>query len=102
MYESIKDWINVSAVRLPLASKTGTGTRVFGPPIDFLCYPAGKVTTVTNSKGEQVVSNTQLFIDGTQAFGEFDDVIFEGTQRPIKTVATFYRNGGPDIKVLYL
>jgi hypothetical protein len=102
MYDSLKSWMNVPAIRMPYSHSTGTGVRVFGTHVDFLCYPTGKVTTITDKKGDTVVSNTQLFVAGDVVFNERDHVVFEGIERPLKTINTFYRKGVSDIKVLYL
>jgi hypothetical protein len=102
MFDCLREWMDVPAKRFPYISTTGTGQKVFGQPVDFLCYPTGKVTTVTDKHGEQVVSNNQLYVPGELEYSEFDEVLFEGRVRPLKTISTFYRNGVPDVKVLYL
>lgn len=102
MYASLKGWMNVTAVRKPFSSLSGTGTRTFGAPMDFLCYPTSKLTTVTTAGGEEVISTTQLHVDGNLEFDQLDNIVFEGVERPLATVVTFYRDGVADLKVLYL
>lgn len=102
MYESLKSWLNIPAVIKPFSRYTGTGTKQYGTPINILCYAESKVQVITDAKGTEVVSNKQLYIDGSTEVSELDCVIFEKTEKSIKSIGTFYRNGKPDIKVVYL
>ena len=102
MYESLKEWINLPAQIKPFIRRNGTGTKLYGDAVDIKCYAEGKVTTVTDSKGAEVVSNKQLYIDGSVPIAELDCIIFENSEHSIKSINTFYRNGKPDIKVVYL
>ena len=102
MYESLKKWINLPAQIKPFVRRNGTGTKLYGDAVDIQCYAEGKVTTVTDNTGTEVVSNKQLYVDGSVAVSELDSIIFEGSERSIKSIGTFYRNGKPDIKVVYL
>lgn len=102
MYESIKEWLNLPAQIKPFIRRNGTGTKLYGDAVDIQCYAEGKVTTVTDNTGTEVVSSKQLYIDGSIAISELDCIIFEGSEKSIKSIGTFYRNGKPDIKVVYL
>ena len=102
MYESLKKWINLPAQIKPFIRRNGTGTKLYGDVVDIKCYAEGKVTTVTDNKGAEVVSNRQLYIDGSVPIAELDCIIFENSEHSIKSINTFYRNGKPDIKVVYL
>ena len=102
MYESLKKWMNLSAQIKPFIKRNGTGTKIYGAAFDVQCYVEGKVTTITDSTGAEVVSNRQLYIDGSVPISELDCVIFENSENSIKSIGTFYRNGKPDIKVVYL
>ena len=102
MYESLKKWINLPAQIKPFIRRNGTGTKLYGDAVDIKCYAEGKVTTVTANKGAEVVSNKQLYIDGSVPIAELDCIIFENSEHSIKSINTFYRNGKPDIKVVYL
>ena len=102
MYESLKEWVNVPFKILPFTGRSGAGTKQFSAPVDSLCYPKEDVKLVVDDGGAEVVSTTQLYVDGTVDIKVTDDVIFEGTQKPIKRVGSFYRNGEVDIKVVYL
>ena len=102
MYESLKKWINLPAQIKPFIRRNGTGTKLYRDAVDIKCYAEGKVTTVTDNKGAEVVSNKQLYIDGSVPITELDCIIFENSEHSIKSINTFYRNGKPDIKVVYL
>lgn len=102
MYESLKKWINLPAQIKPFIRRNGTGTKLYRDAVDIKCYAEGKVTTVTDNKGAEVVSNKQLYIDGSVPIAELDCIIFENSEHSIKSINTFYRNGKPDIKVVYL
>lgn len=102
MYESLKKWINIPVTIKPFIKRSGTGSKIFGDALDALCYAEGSIKVVKNELGEEVVSNSQLYFDGSQDISVQDNVIFEGTEKHIISVNTFYRNGVPDIKVVYL
>ena len=102
MYASLKPWLNVPFKILPFLKRNGAGTKIFGPEVDAMCYPEGDVKIVTDEFGSEVVSTTQLYVDGTLQIKVTDEVIFEGETRPIHRINTFYRNGTPDMRVVYL
>ena len=86
----------------PFVKRSGTGASEFGEPVDTTCYPHCEVNTVTNWRGEEVVSNRQLYLDGTETISNVDVLIFEGEELAVQSISTFYRNGVPDIKVVYV
>lgn len=102
MFNSLKQWINVPFQYKPFVRYTGAGTKQFGDTVDALCYPVGDVKLVTDRGGSEVVSSTQLYLFGTEAISVKDNVIFEGEERPILRINSFYREGVVDIKVVYL
>lgn len=102
MYESLKPWINVSVTVKPFNKRSATGDKLFGEPYTIQCYPQGEVNIVRNWQGVEVVSNTKLHIDGKSVISKFDNVIFEGEELPVQAISTFYRDGVPDIKVVYV
>lgn len=102
MYASLKDWINLPAQIKPFLKRDGAGTKIYKDPVDILCYAEGRIQVVTDTTGTEVVSNSQLYVDGSTTISELDCVIFEGIEKSIKSISTFYRNGKPDIKVVYL
>ena len=102
MYESLKEWLNLPAQIKPFIRRNGTGTKLYGDAVDIQCYAEGKVVVVTDNAGAEVVSNKQLYIDGSVTISELDCIVFEGSEKNIKSIGTFYRNGKPDIKVVYM
>lgn len=102
MYKSLKQWMNLPAQIKPFIRRNGTGTKLYDEAVDIKCYAEGSVKVVTDNTGTEVVSNKQLYVDGSVTISELDSVIFEGSERSIKSIGTFYRNGQPDIKVVYL
>lgn len=102
MYKSLKKWMNLPAQIKPFIRRTGTGSKVYGDAVSILCYAEGKVQVVTDDTGAEVISNKQLYIDGSVPISVLDAIVFEGYEKSIKSINTFYRNGNPDIKVVYL
>ena len=41
-------------------------------------------------------------MDGSVQISKLDNVIFEGEDLPVQAISTFYRNGVPDMKVVYI
>lgn len=102
MYESLRPWINVPVVIKPYAGRSATGDKLFGEPHEELCYPQGEVNIVRNWQGVEVVSHNHLHMDGTVQVTKLDNIIFEGEDLPVQAISTFYRDGKPDIKVVYI
>lgn len=102
MYASLKPWINVPYQYKPFIKRNGAGTKIYGERVDSLCYPVGDVTLVTNEAGAEVTSTTQLYVPGTEPLKVTDAVIFNGEERPILRITSYYRNGVEDVKVVYL
>ena len=102
IFDSLKQWINVPFQYRPFIKRSGAGTKQFGDAVDALCYPVGEVKLVTDRGGAEVVSSTQLYLFGTENISIKDNVIFEGEERPILRINSFYREGVVDIKVVYL
>ena len=102
MYDSIKPWIDVPVVVKPYAGRSATGDKLFGESYTILCYPQGEVNIVRNWQGVEVVSHNHLFVDGDTKITKLDNVVFEGEDLPVQAISSFYRNGKPDIKVVYV
>lgn len=102
MFASIKVWINVPYTIRPFIGRTGAGTKQFGTDISSMCYPVGDVKLVTNEAGSEVTSTTQLYVDGSENIKVTDNVVFNGEERPILRIVSYYLAGVPDIKVVYL
>lgn len=102
MYESLKPWINVPVTVKPYKSRNATGGKVFGESYSVLCYPQGEVNIVRNWQGVEVVSHNHLYMDGSVQVTKLDHIIFEGEDLPVQAISSYYRNGVPDIKVVYV
>ena len=102
MYQSIKDWINVPIEVKPFIKRSATGDKLFGESYQLLCYPQGEVNIVRNWQGVEVVSHNHLYMDGDAKITKLDNVIFEGEELPVQAISTYYRDGKPDIKVVYV
>lgn len=102
MYASLKPWINVPYQYKHFVKYDGAGNKQFDKTVESLCYPAGDVRFVTDVYGKQVVSTGQLYVDGSEAISVSDIVIFEGEERAIHRITSYYRNGVVDIKVVYI
>ena len=103
MYKSLKPWLNVPAQYKEFLKRNGTGDKVYGETVDFLCYPSGKVQVVTDLRGSAVTSTAHLYGEGTLNIKITDTVIFEGRERDILSISTYYdTKGKPDCKVVYI
>ena len=102
MYNSLKPWVNVPFQIKPFIKRDGAGNKVFAETIEALCYPEGRVVLVTEVSGATVSSTCQLHVDGSTNIKVTDNVVFEGTERPIQRINSYYRNGVVDMKVVYL
>ena len=86
----------------PFIKRDGTGSIQYGQIANIKCYAEGKVTVVTDRTGAEVVSDKQLYIDGSISISELDSVTFESSEYSIKSIGTFYTKGKPDMRVVYL
>lgn len=102
MYESLKSWLNIPVKILPFIKRTGTGSKEFGEAFDTVCYILGESEVVKDQDGKEVVSNTQVYLNGSITISVLDRIVLEDGEHDIKTVSTFYRDGKPDIRVVYL
>lgn len=102
MYASLDAWINVPYQYKPFIKRNGAGTKLYGSTVSSMCYPVEDVKLVTDASGAEVTSTTQLYVPGTESIKVTDSVVFNGEERPILRIASFYRNGTADIKVVYL
>lgn len=102
MYESIKDWINVPITVKPFIKRSATGDKIFGESYTVLCYPQGEVNIVRNWQGVEVVSHNHLYMNGDEKVTKLDSIIFEGEELPVQAISSYYRDGVPDIKVVYV
>lgn len=102
MYSSLKPWVNIPYQIKPFVKRSGTGSIIYGDPIDAICYPEAKMQIIKDSKGAEVTSSNQLYVDGDTTVDVKDHVIFEGKEWGILSINSFYRAGKVDCKVIYL
>jgi hypothetical protein len=102
MYASLKPWLNVPYAILPFIKYNGAGTKIYGERIESKCHPTGDVRKVLDVNGSEVTSTATLYVDGNEPIKDTDTVIFEGKERSILRITNYYRDGKPDIKVVYL
>lgn len=86
----------------PFSKRDSTGAITYNVTINAKCYAEGKVILVNDLNGAEVVSDMQLYVPGDTVISELDNVIFNGRESSIKSIGTFFRNGVPDLKVVYL
>jgi len=102
VFETLKPWINVPVTVKPFKGRSATGDKLFGDSYTIMCYPQGEVNIVRNWQGVEVVSHNHLYVDGSTKVTKLDNIIFEGEDLPVQAISTFYREGAPDIKVVYV
>jgi len=102
MYESLKPWLNIPAKILPFVKRTGTGSKEFGEAFDIKCYILGESEVVKDQDGKEVVSNTQVYVNGLTTVTVMDRIVLDDGEHDIIKISAFYRDGKPDIKVVYL
>lgn len=102
MYESLKPWIDVPVVVKPYKGRSATGDKLFGEPYTALCYPQGEVKVVRNWQGIEIVSHNHLYMEGSTKVSKLDNIIFEDEELPVQAIAVYYRDGKPDMKVVYI
>ena len=102
MFKSLKSWLNIPVTIKTCTSRDGTGAKQFSGTHTEVCYAEGKVVVTKNGEGKEVVSNKQLYLNGSVDLSETDNIIFEGNETEISAIGYFYRNGVVDLKVVYL
>lgn len=105
MYRSVKAWLKVPVQVKRFIKRSGTGAKIYADEIlEYKCYPQACAEVVVNADGEEAKSMTKFYVDGSCEISSSDNVIYEGKERPIINVTTYYdgRTGLPDIKVVYL
>lgn len=104
MFDSLKDWIKTPVIIKPFIKRDGTGEPTFGEEMAAKCYPQGKITLVRDVRGNDIVSNLQLYFDGNINVKVTDVIIFNNSDYNIKAIGPFYdgNTGNISIVVVYL
>ena len=102
MFASLKEWVNVPYKIKPFIKRNGAGTKLYDSPVDSKCYPVGDVKLVVDTSGAEVTSTTQLYVPGSEQIKVTDAVVFNGEERLVLRITSYFRNGVEDLKVVYL
>jgi len=101
------DWLTQTVNYGKQLSMDGVGQITYASDVELDCYTHGTVVEVTNDKGEKVLSNQQIYLDGinaTVAAIDFGDRFkIDSRYRPIKSISKYYdEDGVMDLVVVYL
>lgn len=102
MFDSIKDWLDVPTQFKPFERRDGAGDKHFKPVISIDSYPVHEFKLIRNSLGVEVLSSSHYYIDGSHNISILDEVLVDGVWMPIQSIGTYFREGHPDIKVVYV
>lgn len=102
MFDSIKDWLNVPIQINKFVKRDGDGVKQTGDVIDTYCCPYSEYKVITNFDGAEVVSKHQVYVAGSVNVEPKDTLLFEQVVYTIQHIGTFYKDGVPDLKVVYL
>lgn len=102
MFNSIKGWMQTSVNVKPYASTNGVGDITYKVVRADMCYVEEKTQVIRDSRNREVVSMTQLFVDGDSLITVLDKIDYNGKYYDVQNISTYYLNGIPDIKVVYL
>lgn len=102
MFKRAKRFIDMPFSYKPYIGRTGMGDKKYGDIQEAKCYAEGSVKVVKNNAGTEVLSTTQLYVNGDVDIKELDMVSFNGTESEVKAISTFYAKGKAQIKVVYL
>ena len=102
MYESLIEWLDIPCIIKPFVSRDSANDKTYGTDINTTCYLEGKVRVVENRDGNQVISNTAVYLRGTEVIGYDDIITLHGKSFHIKAMSEFYANGSRSIWVVYI
>ena len=103
MYNSMKDWLHTPITILPYVSVDGVGDITYGVPINAVCFIQGKMQIVVDKFGKEVVSDLQVYLDGSTSIKVQDAVTLLGITHDIKALSPFYDDKGiVSLWVVYL
>ena len=106
------DWLTQTVNYGKQLSMDGVGQITYASDVELDCYTHGTVVEVVNDKGEKVLSNQQIYLNGENAveaaidFGDrfkIDPDNEDSRYRPVKSIDKFYDEDGVlDLVVVYL
>lgn len=102
MYESVKEFCNISVKYIPQSNEDEYGDRTPSSPVDMLVYVEEKMSKIVDKYGTEVISHTILYLEGNSDLNADGKFLFNGVTSPIKRLTGFFREGKRDLWVVYL
>jgi hypothetical protein len=102
MFASVKPWINMPFEIKPFIGFNEYGDKEFGESESKLCYRVDKTEQIKDIRGVDVISDTQLYINGSEEISELSVVVLCGREWNIQKISTYFKDGVPSLKVVYL
>jgi hypothetical protein len=103
MFKSLSKWLNIPYKVKPILLYDGDGDKTYGIAEDYFCYIEGKTVIVRNEVGNEVVSQLQLYTNGSVVIKTTDIIVYEGKDYLMHAIAPFYDGkGNKDLQVVYL
>jgi len=102
------DWLNDSIIYKEKLSQSGAGDIVYASDGTTIpCYISGETVKITNDKGEEIISNQQIYCDylttGVSTIDHEGLIVIESRNRPIQKIDKFKdEDGNTDLVVIYL
>lgn len=101
------DWLQCTVIYEKFLIRDGAGEESYEASSNLSCYIEGRTTIVRNKKGEEVVSDERLYIDGEEKVAsgitEDDRFTLRGRERPVQSIARLNDETGTlDYLVVYL
>lgn len=102
MFDSIKSWLDVPLYVRKFDKRDGAGDKSFKNTIVVDTYPVIETKYVRTPQGAEVLSSSHYYMEGSTDISVMDEVqLDDGDWLQILSIEVFYRNGRPDLKVVY-
>lgn len=102
MFSSLKGKLTTPVLLKHFIRRDGAGNKLFSSTEEVGAYIVSNDEVVVDSKGAEVVSKTQVYLDGTINISKLDNVVLFGEEYEIRSLSTFFWNSSPDVKVVYI
>lgn len=104
MYNTLKNWMDIPCSIQHCIGTNDFNDKVYADPISTLGYVEGSIKQVVDSLGDEVVSMSTVYIDGSECenLTTSDILSVEGVPRKILALNAFYAKGIVDIWVVYI
>jgi hypothetical protein len=105
MLTGTKSWLNQTITRYPATGSNNYGQPTYGSTNTIACQIIQRNVITTSKDGSDVMSSTQILIDGAETIGDNDKIVLpDGTTYPyiigIKSVPN-PRTGSAYFKMIY-